>query len=58
MRIETTDPITINDVTELDNAPSVIKAQGNNALKIYFKIRIPIPRINHHRDDSADRSGT
>jgi len=37
MRISTLDPITLKDVTNLDNAPYVIDGEGPNALKIYFE---------------------
>jgi hypothetical protein len=37
MRISTLDPITLNDVTDLANAPFVIDGEGPNALKIYFE---------------------
>jgi len=37
MRISTLDPITLNDVTDLDTAPYVIDGEGPNALKIYFE---------------------
>ncbi|QEP44032.1 hypothetical protein D5085_13445 [Ectothiorhodospiraceae bacterium BW-2] len=37
MKIHTLDPITLNDVTDLDNAPFVIDGEGDNALKIYFE---------------------
>jgi hypothetical protein len=37
MNIITLDPITLNDVTDLDNAPFVIEGEGNGALKIYFE---------------------
>ena len=33
----TLDPITLNDVTDLENAPYVIEGEGPNALKIYFE---------------------
>ena len=33
----TLDPIALNDVTDLDNAPYVIEGEGPNALKIYFE---------------------
>lgn len=33
----TLDPITLNDVTNIDNAPYVIEGQGDSALKIYFE---------------------
>ena len=37
MRIETTDPITGNDVKDLEHAPFVVEGSGPNALKIYFE---------------------
>lgn len=37
MRVTTTDPMTGNDVADLDNAPFVIEGQGHDALKIYFE---------------------
>jgi hypothetical protein len=37
MNIITLDPITLNDVTDLDNAPYVIEGQGDGAIKIYFE---------------------
>lgn len=37
MRICTSDPISLNDVTDVENAPFVIEGQGPNALKIYFE---------------------
>lgn len=37
MNIITLDPITLNDVTDLDNAPYVIDGQGDGAIKIYFE---------------------
>ena len=37
MRISTLDPMTLNDVTDLDNAPYLIDGEGPNALKIYFE---------------------
>jgi len=33
----TLDPITLNDVTDLENAPYVIEGEGNGALRIYFE---------------------
>lgn len=33
----TLDPITLNDVTDLDNAPYLIEGNGDSALKIYFE---------------------
>ena len=33
----TLDPITLNDVTDMENAPYVIEGEGDGALKIYFE---------------------
>lgn len=33
----TRDPITLNDVTDLDNAPYIIEGSGRSAMKIYFE---------------------
>ncbi len=37
MRITTLDPMTLNDVSNLDTAPFVIEGKGDNAIKIYFE---------------------
>lgn len=37
MIVSTTDPISMQDVTDLENAPYVIEGEGPNALKIYFQ---------------------
>lgn len=37
MRNSTLDPISMNDVADLTNAPFVIEGEGPNALKIYFE---------------------
>lgn len=37
MNIHTLDPITLNDVTDLENAPYVIEGEGSGAIKIYFE---------------------
>ncbi len=37
MRTTTTDPMSLNDVTDLDNAPYVIEGEGDQAIKIYFE---------------------
>ena len=37
MRVTTTDPISGNDVSDLENAPFVIEGSGEDALKIYFE---------------------
>ncbi|MBT8439263.1 MAG: hypothetical protein KJO91_06010, partial [Gammaproteobacteria bacterium] len=39
MRISTLDPISMNDVNDIANAPYVIEGRGSNALKIYFKTK-------------------
>ena len=33
----TRDPMTLNDVSNLDEAPFVIEGQGNGMVKIYFE---------------------
>ena len=37
MNIHTLDPITLNDVVDLENAPFVIEGEGKGAIKIYFE---------------------
>jgi len=37
MRISTTDPISLHDVTDIEHAPHVIEGEGDNALDIYFE---------------------
>ena len=37
MRTTTTDPMTLNDVTDLGSAPFIIEGEGQNAIKIYFE---------------------
>lgn len=37
MRVTTTDPISGNDVADLDNKPFIIEGEGESALKIYFE---------------------
>ncbi len=36
IRVTTTDPISGNDGSDLENAPFVIEGGGEDALKIYF----------------------
>ena len=36
MITSTLDPISMQDVTDTENAPYVIEGEGKNALKIYF----------------------
>ena len=33
----TLDPISLNDVSDIDNAPYVVEGEGSGALKIYFE---------------------
>ncbi|MEN8763453.1 MAG: hypothetical protein ABF290_13565 [Thiogranum sp.] len=33
----TLDPVSLNDVTDIENAPYVVEGQGDGALKIYFE---------------------
>jgi hypothetical protein len=37
MRVTTTDPMTLNDVTNLEDAPFLIEGSGPDAMKIYFE---------------------
>lgn len=37
MITSTLDPISMNEVADLENAPYVIEGEGDNALKIYFE---------------------
>lgn len=37
MRISTLDPISMNDVNDVNTAPYVVEGEGPNALKIYFE---------------------
>ena len=37
MRSSTTDPITLNDISDPENHPYVIEGEGDSALKIYFE---------------------
>ncbi|RMG33939.1 MAG: hypothetical protein D6720_10435 [Gammaproteobacteria bacterium] len=37
MRITTTDPMSLNDVTDLENAPYLVEGQGDQAIKIFFE---------------------
>ena len=54
MRISTLDPSSMNDETDIDDAPFVIEGQGPDALKIYFEdeankaayINIPLHTAN------------
>ncbi len=37
MRISTLDPISMEDVNDIEAAPFVIEGEGENALQIYFQ---------------------
>lgn len=37
MRTSTLDPISLEDVTDLENAPFVIEGEGDSAIKVYFQ---------------------
>ena len=37
MPIQTLDPISMNEITDLNNAPFIVEGQGADALKIYFE---------------------
>lgn len=37
MIVSTLDPITLNDVTDLENAPFILEGEGDGALKVYFE---------------------
>ena len=37
MRTTTLDPMSLNDVTDPENAPFIIEGEGDNAIKIYFE---------------------
>jgi hypothetical protein len=37
MRVTTLDPISLEDVTDLEFAPFLIEGEGDHAIKIYFQ---------------------
>lgn len=37
MRISTLDPMSLNDVKDVEAAPYVVEGEGDNAIKIYFE---------------------
>jgi hypothetical protein len=37
MRVSTLDPMSLNDVAEIETAPFVIEGEGEQAIKIYFE---------------------
>ena len=40
MKLDTLDPITLNDVVDLKNAPFVIEGKGEKAIKLYFESEV------------------
>ena len=74
MNIHTLDPITLNDVTDLENAPYVVEGEGERAIKIYFEseenkkeyLEIPVhgsdggsgAALKHIFDEMADNPDT
>ena len=68
----TLDPITLNDVTDIENAPYVIEGEGDGALRIYFEteenkqeyLNTPVhgsdnmSGLKNIYDDMADNSNT
>jgi len=68
----TLDPITLNDVTDTENAPYVIEGEGDGALKIHFEteankqeyLNTPVhgsddmSGLNNIYDDMADNPNT
>lgn len=72
MITSTTDPISMNDVIDLDNASFIIEGEGPNSLKIYFEIQankaeyldIPLHTANsmlaaaHAKAADSDITGT
>lgn len=72
MITSTLDPISLNDVTDTENAPHVIEDKGDSALKIHFEseaskqeyLAIPMHSpdgmsgLNRIYDDMADNPDT
>ena len=42
MRVTTTDPISGNDVVDVDDTPPVVGANGDDALKIYIAATVTV----------------
>ena len=54
----TLDPISLNDVTDIENAPNIVEGEGQNALKIYFESEAnKLEYINTPLHGSDDMSG-
>jgi hypothetical protein len=56
VNVTTTDPMTGNDVYDLDNAPFVVEGKGENALKIYFESEQSKKEYLEFAAESADNS--
>lgn len=37
MRVSTLDPMSLEDVTDLESAPFIVEGEGDNSIKIYFQ---------------------
>lgn len=60
MRTTTLDPMTLNDVHDIEHAPFVIEGEGENAIKIYFESeqnRDEYLAMEMHGSGSGDFSG-
>ncbi len=54
----TLDPISLNDVTDIENAPYLVEGEGQNALKIYFESeQDKVEYVNTPVHGSDDMSG-
>ena len=72
MRRSTLDPISLNAVTDLENAPFIIEGDGDNAIQIYFESienrdeyldmevhgSVNLPGLKKIFDDMADNPNT
>jgi hypothetical protein len=57
MQICTTDPISGNDVKDLNGAPFVIEGRGKRAMKIYFESEKNKAEYQGYDPDQADHAG-
>ncbi len=58
MRVTTLDPMSLNDVTDLENAPFITEGMGENAIKIYFEtLQNRDDYLNMEMHGSGDLSG-
>ena len=44
MRISTLDPMSLNDVKDVEAAPYVIEGEGDNAIQLYFESELKLER--------------